>query len=394
MEIRNSEKSSGQQLKQTLLPNFLLWIFNVALFLIVGCGAPGEPQPPQAPVPAPIADLSAQQSGDGVALTFTAARETPGGVLLPEPPAIEIYRSAAHPDGSADEKSFRLVYTIPGALAETYMQGDRVRFVDPIPPEEIRAHPGETLFYRVRARVSQKRASADSNTVSVRIFPVPEGIPGVQARVTETAIELDWPEPQRSSAGAAVPSISGYRIYRGELDPATIEAAQTDFSRAKWRKLVTLLAPSPTNHFRDTQFEFGIAYAYVVRSVITADGNPVESGDSVAAIVTPRDTFPPAAPQGLVAVYVTPGASPEPRVELSWSISVETDLAGYRVYRSEQEGARGQLLTPDLLPAPAFRDISVDVGHRYWYTVTAVDRAGNESAPSAAVTVDVTQPSS
>jgi fibronectin type 3 domain-containing protein len=79
-------------------------------------------------------------------------------------------------------------------------------------------------------------------------------------------------------------------------------------------------------------------------------------------------------------------------VDLSWSISLETDLAGYRVYRSELEGTRGQVLNPDLLPTPAVRDTSVKPGHRYWYTVTAVDRAGNESAPSAPVAIEVAQP--
>ena len=81
-------------------------------------------------------------------------------------------------------------------------------------------------------------------------------------------------------------------------------------------------------------------------------------------------------------------------VDLSWSINLETDLAGYRVYRSEQQDTRGALITPDLLLAPAYRDTSVEPGHRYWYSVTAVDRAGNESDASAAVAVDVAKPSS
>jgi fibronectin type 3 domain-containing protein len=72
----------------------------------------------------------------------------------------------------------------------------------------------------------------------------------------------------------------------------------------------------------------------------------------------------------------------------------ETDLAGYHVYRSAARDSKGELLTPDLLLSPAYRDTAVESGHRYWYTVTAVDRAGNESAPSASVEVDVTQPSS
>jgi fibronectin type 3 domain-containing protein len=80
-------------------------------------------------------------------------------------------------------------------------------------------------------------------------------------------------------------------------------------------------------------------------------------------------------------------------VDLSWSINLETDLAGYRVYRSEEQDTRGVVITPELLLAPAYRDTSVEPGHRYWYSVTAVDRAGNESETSTAVAVGVAKPS-
>jgi fibronectin type 3 domain-containing protein len=54
---------------------------------------------------------------------------------------------------------------------------------------------------------------------------------------------------------------------------------------------------------------------------------------------------------------------------------------------------RGLVITPTPLLAPAYRDTSVEPGRRYWYSVTAVDRAGNESDASAAVAVDVAKPS-
>ena len=79
-------------------------------------------------------------------------------------------------------------------------------------------------------------------------------------------------------------------------------------------------------------------------------------------------------------------------VDLSWSINLETDLAGYRVYRSEQEGTKGELLTKELLLTPAYRDTSVHNGQKYWYSVTAVDKAGNESVPSPPIAVEVAQP--
>jgi hypothetical protein len=366
--------------------------FGVTLVL-AGCGAPGEPTPPAPPVPVAVTDLTAHQAGDGVQLTFTLPSKTITGEKLSEPPAVEILRGALKPDGTAENRSFREVFTIPGSLMDAYLAEGHVRFTDSVPPEEARAHPGAALAYRVRTRASRKRASADSNTVTSRLYPVPERIPSVQVRVSETAIDLSWPAPTRTSGGDPLSGVSGYNVYRGELDPSSDSAASKDLAQVKWISPLTLLAPSPTTNYRDTFFEFGKTYLYVIRSIVLADGNALESGDSSSAIVAPRDIFPPAAPQGLVAGDL-PGVLPGSlEVDLSWSINLETDLAGYRVYRSEQQGSRGQLLTPDLLPTPSYRDTSVLLGHRYLYSVTAVDRAGNESEPSAPADTGVTQPS-
>ena len=44
----------------------------------------------------------------------------------------------------------------------------------------------------------------------------------------------------------------------------------------------------------------------------------------------------------------------------------------------------GTRLNPELLLTPAFRDMNALPGRRYFYTVAAVDRSGNESPISAA----------
>ncbi len=375
------------------LASFVFLVLGPAFLFAGGCGAPGEPTPPTPPVPVAVTDLTAHQAGDGAQLIFTLPAKTITGDRLALPPAVEVVRGAPKPDGSPDAKSFRIVYTIPGSLVENYVSEGHVKFIDPVAPEEIRAHPGSPLVYVVRTRASKKRASANSNAVSVRMFPVPEAIARLEARVTESAIELSWTAPTRISGGDPITAFSGYRIYRGELDPSSTEAASAEFSKAKWKSPLALLAPSDENGYRDTVFDFGKTYAYVVRSVVPVEDNPIESADSAPAIVSTRDTFPPAAPQNLVAAVLA-GATPgSVLVDLSWSINLETDLAGYRVYRSEQQDTRGTLSTPDLLLAPAYSDTSVEPGHRYWYSVTAVDRAGNESESSAAVAVDVAKPS-
>jgi hypothetical protein len=368
-------------------------VLTAALFSLAGCGAPGEPTPPAPPIPSTVADLSARQRGDGVQLTFTLPKNSSTGDRLAETPAIEVLRGSAKDDGTPDAKTFRVVETIPGELVVKDPKEDRVEVVDPMSPEETKAHPGLRVAYEVRTRVSKKRASANSNAVVLKLYPVPEPIATLQARVTEAAIELSWIPPAKTSGGEPLSGAASYRVYRGEIDTSSAEAAAKDLAQAKWRVKLTLLGPAESPSYRDAGFDFGKTYVYVVRSAVLPAGEGIESGDSAPAVVTPVDTFPPAGPTGIVAAVLPGGTEGSVQVDLSWSINSETDLAGYRVYRNEQEGARGTSITPELLLTPSVRDTSVQPGHRYWYTVTAVDRAGNESAPSQQIAVDVAQPS-
>lgn len=373
---------------------FSIFYFLFSIFLTAsGCGAPGEPVPPTPPVPVAIKDLAARQVGDGVELAFTLPTNSVTGDRLPQPPAVEILRGGVKPDGSADAKSFRVVDTIPGAIVTDFVTQKRVEYMDILSPQDPETRAGATLVYRVRTRASRKRASADSNAVFVQIAPVPQKIPAVESRVTESAIELSWAAPTATSSGAPLTATLSYHVYRAEVDPESVKAAEEKHSLAEFKSPPVLLATSDAASYQDTAFEFGKSYLYFVRSVITTNGIPLESSDSQHVAITPRDTFPPATPQELVAALL-PGPAPGTFVvELSWSINLETDVAGYHVYKSEQEDTRGKLVTPDLLPTPAVRDTSVEPGHRYWYTVTAVDRSGNESPPCAPVAVEVTQPS-
>lgn len=149
----------------------------------------------------------------------------------------------------------------------------------------------------------------------------------------------------------------------------------------------TLLGETSSPSFSDASFTFGTTYEYAVRSMARYDAGEVESEDSAPLIVTPRDTFPPAAPEGLVAAVVPANGNEGALVDLSWKISPEPDVAGYNAYRGDEESAVGKRVNSELLPTPAFRDISVLAGHQYFYRVTAVDRSGNESVASAAVAV-------
>jgi hypothetical protein len=388
------ENRSGTFLRLQKLPpqSLPVFYFLLSIFLFAtGCGAPGEPQPPTPPVPQGIADLVAKQAGDGVLLTFTMPGKSTLGDRLQQVPTIEVLRGALRADGTPDPKSFRVVDTVPGALVARYSQRGQVQFLDPVAPADPQLRSGQLFVYRVHTLFSAKHPSPDSKDVTLELHPVAERLSALDSTVSEQGIELKWAAPTHTSTGEPLASVQEYHVYRGELDPATASIAAGDPLQAKWKSPLLQLGATGTTDYRDSGFDYGKTYAYLVRTVIASPAGKLESSDSPMAILTPKDTFPPAAPQNIVAA-VQPGATPgSVAVELSWSINVESDLAGYRVYRSLQDGERGALLTPEPLPSPAYRDNSAQSGQHYWYTITAVDRAGNESAPSLAVAVDVAQ---
>ncbi len=351
--------------------------------LLAGCGAPGVPTPPTPIVPKPVSDLSAHQVGGNVVLNFTLPTQSEGGDRLKDPPAIEIFRGD-RPAGGAAKTATRLVYTLPSAVVDTYLHEGLMEFRDPLTPASL---AGQEMVYMVRARTSKKRASADSNVVSVRVLPVPAPPSDIRYNLTESAIELSWSAPaEGASAGAVV----GYRVYRATLPAdANLPPDFTDVSQLHLPGAMEFIGPAPSTSFRDTQFKFDITYVYVVRSVGGSEGQSVESGDSKPLVIIPKDTFPPAAPQRLITLIVPATQTAPAHVELSWDISTEPDLAGYWVYRSDHPDATGQKLNPQLLLSPTFRDMTALPGKLYYYRVSAVDLHGNESPLSSSVSAEL-----
>ena len=101
----------------------------------------------------------------------------------------------------------------------------------------------------------------------------------------------------------------------------------------------------------------------------------VESAASDEVCVDIKDVAPPAPPAGVATL------AGDDAVEVSWSPSAESDLAGYRVYRAPEGAAPARVAE---LPngQTTWRDASPGRGGLHLYTVTAYDQAGNESPPS------------
>ena len=375
-------------------------LFIVATSVFTGCGAPGEPAERKSPIPVAVTDLAASQQGNDVILTFTLPKESIERKPLKHLPAVEIYRAFAPASASTTPSSplvhasaADLLVTIPAEMVDHFANRNQFRYVDTLTAENFSQVPGNNAIYFIRTRTSSKKVSADSNLASLIVEPAPDPIADLKTEMTRDAIVLTWTAPQRTLTGAA-PTIATYRIYRAESD-----AAQTDSTPSPTTPDVTSEQPAfahvadiPEPPFRDSQIQFGKKYVYSVRSVAQYDHVSIDSADSNFASVTRLDTFPPSAPEGLVAALIPAQDQSPAYFDLSWSISPDNDVAGYNIYRSEDPRSEGALATrnklnPALLLTPAFRDMNVLPGRHYLYTVTAVNRAGNESPESAVVSV-------
>ena len=134
----------------------------------------------------------------------------------------------------------------------------------------------------------------------------------------------------------------------------------------------------------DSGFTWEKTYDYwlTVVTIVTPENGAeqqVEGDDTPSVTVVAHDVFPPAVPTGLQAVFSGPGQ--KAFIDLIWAPNTEADLAGYNVYRHEGDGQTIKA-NSDLVKTPTFRDTGVLAGHQYFYSASAVDVRGNESARS------------
>ena len=214
---------------------------------------------------------------------------------------------------------------------------------------------GKQVTLAARAIGPNRKDGGWSNFVNLEVVPTPEKPANVRPEATANGVRLTW---QGGGPGR-------YRVLRKVGDEKEFTLAET-VEVAQWV---------------DQKAEIGKPHAYLVQRVVPAGDKVAESELSDVAAITPRDTFPPAAPLGLRAVAATQ------TIELTWERNTDPDLAGYRVYRSAGDGPFEKMGDTSVLPS--YSDRKVEAGKSYRYQVAALDAAGNESERSAAVTAAI-----
>lgn len=342
------------------------WAGLAGICFLVGCGAQSPPRPPRLEQPERITDLKVAQVGRRFELTFTPPVRAVDGERLTKPLEIEIYRTQT-PPGQAPKEA-----QVPGSPLTTLVLTDLTRYAQgrkftcPVAftAEEFQRGQGSLFTFQLRALTRGFRHrpafSEFSNPAPATLLEISGPAENLRARATAQGIVLEWNPPAKNSSGQEPPLPAGWRVYQnreGEEDSFRLGGETS--------------APS----YLVAAIEYDRAYRFKVRALFRQGNWMAESEDSAVVEITPHDTFPPGAPSGLSALYAA-GA-----VELIWTANPEADLAGYNIYRHE-EGGPWQKVNPEIQRTPLWRDATVGPDRKYFYRATALDLAGNESAPS------------
>lgn len=376
----------GRVIRQTIWRMSVLATGLASGVWLAGCGMAAAPQPPSLHLPRLVRDLKAVRSGNAVELSWTGPKQTTDKLKLTGAVKFRICRK----QGNSGCQTVATTTGLPGKLATYTEQLAGALATGPLRP----------ATYLVEALNKKERSAGASNAAIVLLGAAPAPVEGLTARMAERGVVLRWQPLPASTAGTRVQLHRTLLLPPGGAKknssaPATAEPAEQ-----------TLAVPADAAGEEpgvalDTDVQFDRTYRYTANRLVTqqVDKEKLDaaSASSSAVTITTRDTFPPAAPTGLAAVPVSAamnGGTPE--VDLSWSPNTEPDLAQYHVYRREsgmQANPARERIAPEKdaepVVAPAFRDMHVQPGQPYVYTVTAVDASGNESAPSAEVRVTV-----
>jgi hypothetical protein len=354
-------------------------LIGLGLIGLSNCGTPGAPQPPSLKLPEPVKDLTAVRGGSSVTLHWTMPRKNTDHLLLKGPIHVSI--------------CWRHASEACQPLAKTQQDPEaKAEFQTTLPSALVSGEPRPISLF-VELESPKGRSAGLSNPATVLAGTSPGQLAGLTAEVRADGVALHWTGSEQTLV----------RLHRTLITPAPRPAAKStgndkpgSLKPSEEPILRDLLVDPPAAGqgpgALDHTARFGQVYEYTAQRLVQLRINGATqelAGETSPPVrVATVDTFPPAVPEGLAAVF-----APEAKtIDLSWEPDTEEDLAGYAVYRTGPEGNWTRISGSKPLIGSAYRDTSVEPGRTYRYAVTALDQLGHESNRSAEASESVPNP--
>ena len=182
------------------------------------------------------------------------------------------------------------------------------------------------------------------------------------------------------------------QIYAKDDYRVTNLTVQTSTDKNNWSNVANLTADNPSTgvNFRHelslANYEEGSLFVRGIAKDSYGNTTPTNEATVYEYVV---DRTAPAVPVGISAASAAPEDTGSCYVNVSWNPVTDDDsFSYYNVYRSDSENGDYTLIKGRLNTVNTY-DNSVEYGKTYFYKVEAVDKAGNVSEKSAAVSCKV-----
>ena len=345
--------------------SFTVIIMLLVLTLMPGCGRKTNLIPPQKLVPVAIRDLRYFLDESGVSLKWTYPVKMENGDLLSAIESFEILR-AEIPEEEYCEGCpirFEMHVVIDGGPLPASGENRTAAF------KEADMQDGYRYLYKVRSQAGWWYPSRDSNTVSFTWRSPPKVPEGLQVLAGDRMLTLSWEPVKENVAGSPLGQVPVYQVFRKSGDA----------------QFAVLGEPVAGLKFIDTGLKNNMLYFYRVRALVTFADTLQAGGGSQDISGIPLDLTPPAQPGHLVAIETPAG------MKLAWPAVLNEDLAGYRIYRSEEKSAGPELIAEVGPDQNQYVDQDLAADRKWFYSVTSFDKAQppNESLPTTEAVKDM-----
>ena len=365
-----------------LAPLAPLALLALPLLVSSACGKKLAPEPPILVLPARPRPLTVTQEGTEAVLRFPFPTRTATGAPLTGLSKVTLYREVIGspaggplpsapekgPERERDERLFlqraeKRMELLPRDLDERTW-GSELIVRDPLGDLFDSRRLGKVVLrYGVAVTREKRKTSELSPIVAIRPVAPPDAPHDVRAAVEEGRVCLEWEPP---AAGEGRSPVKAYGVYRRP-------APAPGIADTGWYERI--LAGTPVPSFVDSGVETGVRYLYCVRAAPGSEPPYILGPPSEEVLVDTRDVFPPASPEGLLALREIGG------VRLLWSPVLAGDLASYEVLRRRSDGTWETVARA--IADPTWFDAAAPEAETA-YGVLAVDRAGNRGARSEA----------
>ncbi len=348
----------------------------------INCGKKGPLQLEPELFPTPAENLQVQQMGKNILLqwnfpkTFSDKKQTP--LQIEKIEKIQVYYSNKAIPGPRFHKKAQILKKIhirdlhkieSAAVPNTFSYSI---------PFQLKDLDNKDHFLSIQYQYGKKKSPLCVIAYFRSVVPA-KPIANLKVTLENKAIKLQWTRPTLDEMGKSIAFISGYNVYK-QIKPdetgVTDEKKTPPSGKQELPPFIKLNSSTLLGeYFEDLNTSVNGTYTYYVTAMVS---NLVESDTSEYIAVPVTDTYPPEIPPNLVS-FKTSNA-----IYLNWKEVTDVDFSHYRIYRRTETETDFSKIA-DNITANNYTDKSVKKETIYYYTVTAVDKKGNESPFSAIV---------